>query len=183
MIELKLRVVNDEVLYSADPVTRVASRDIETLVARALATPRKRARLCTHKDEQDPLHEMLIVHTQETYVRPHLHKNKPESLYIMKGEAALILFSEDGSIRQWTEMGEYASGKPFYCRIADPVYHMLLIRSPVMVFHEVTQGPFRPQDTKFAPWSPDGSTPGEVARFLERIQLGQQKSNQGGFDR
>jgi hypothetical protein len=39
--------------------------------------------------------------------------------------------------------------------MAVPLFHTLLIRSDVLVFHETTDGPFDRRDTAFAPWSPE----------------------------
>ncbi len=42
------------------------------------------------------LHEMLIVFTRECYVRPHFNNYKPETLYIIEGQAGLIIFNKIG---------------------------------------------------------------------------------------
>jgi len=45
----------------------------------------------------------------------------------------------------------------------------------VLVFHEITNGPFNRSDTIYAPWSPDGSNVGEVNAYItalnERVRL------------
>lgn len=49
------------------------------------------------------------------------------------------------------------------------MYHTLLINSPVFVFHEITGGPFRREDTLFAPWAPTEDQPEAVAEFTRGL--------------
>ena len=172
---MEYRKVNEEIYYPATPNVIVAAKEIEYLKQKTLENQRRRARFCTHMGVDDALHEMLIVHTSHTYVRPHLHHNKVESLHIIEGEAALLLFEQDGTIAEWIELGDYVSGKPFYCRISEPRYHMLLIRSSFIVFHEVTNGPFRQADTVYAPWSPCDSDYIAIEEYLQQLKLKKDK--------
>jgi cupin fold WbuC family metalloprotein len=173
---LKVRIVSNEVVYSDDLSTNVSCHDIENLVQRALSATRRRARLCVHKDVQDPLHEMLIVHTRDAYVRPHKHLNKVESLHIIEGVADLVLFDEEGAVTAFTHMGDYPSGLVFFSRISEPCYHTLLIRSERLVFHEVTEGPFNRADTMFAPWSPEDSDLSAAEKYVEQLSSQLRKS-------
>ena len=66
-------------------------------------------------------------------------------------------------------MGSYGSNKPFFYRIAEPIYHTLIIRSDVLVFHETTSGPFQREQTVLAPWSPDGADESATARYVSAL--------------
>ena len=163
--------ISDEVFYADEPIVRVGKGEIEFLKNQAAVTPRGRARLCAHPDANDRLHEMFIVHTRETYVRPQLHLNKSESLHVIEGSLDVVIFDEQGQIVQVIPMGEYLSGRQFYYRIPESVYHTVLISSELVVFHETTTGPFDRADTVFAPWSPEeNDSPGQSA-FLARLGL------------
>jgi len=166
---IRFREHNAEVLYAEDPIVQVDQRDIEFLVARAAKNPRKRIRLCSHKDVNDKLHEMLIVHARECYVRPHKHLAKSESFHVINGVVDVALLDEAGKLVDVIAMGDYASGKKFYYRLADPHYHTLLIRSDYVIFHEITNGPFNRADTIFAPWSPEETDPVAVNDFVSRL--------------
>ncbi|MCX6992226.1 MAG: WbuC family cupin fold metalloprotein [Kiritimatiellaeota bacterium] len=161
---------NPEVLIAAEPLVTVTSVDVDQLCARALHNVRRRMRLCAHPAIDSKVHEMLIVHTPETYVRPHKHIGKSESFHIVAGTADVILFDENGAIQQVVPMGDYASGRIFYYRVSGPLYHSLVITSDVLVFHEVTNGPFVRTESVFAPWAPDESDPVAVKAFLEDIK-------------
>ncbi|SRR5258706_4775303 len=167
---MNVQTLNSEVLTAADPLVVVKREDVETLVERASQNERGRIRLCTHKSENDLLHEMIIVHGNDAYVRPHKHLNKSESMYIIQGVMDFVIFDELGEVTKVIPMGDYASGLGFFFRSDQPIYHTLLIRSPALTFLETTNGPFKRADTIFAPWSPDGTDPLLVRCYLDDIE-------------
>lgn len=114
-----------------------------------------KSRLCTHKDPDSALHEMMIVHEKAAYVRPHRHINKEESIHVIDGYADFILFDPTGVASSVTRIGPYKTNKCWYMRINESVYHMLIVRSKHILFHEVTTGPLNPAQTEFADWSPE----------------------------
>jgi len=172
---LRVEELNDEVLVAVDPIAKIGRAEIQLLKERALRNPRQRIRICAHKSTDDPLHEMLIVHTKDTYVRPHKHIHKSESFHVVEGVVDVIVLDEIGKVVEVIEMGDYVSGRRFYYRIDAPAYHTLIIRSDVLVFHETTNGPFRREDAVFASWSPaDGDLEGRrafQAQLLEQLRL------------
>ena len=160
---------NEEVLFTADDVVKVDANDIEELKQKAKHNRRKRIRLCAHKGLDDSIHEMVIVHEKSCYIRPHKHNNKTESFHIIEGSVVIILFDEDGQINKIIPMGDYASGRKFFYRLPPSHYHTLIIQSDVLVFHEITNGPFKPKDTVWAPWAPEEADVDEVSRYMESI--------------
>lgn len=162
----RARVESAEVKYATGAVVTVDGRDVSQLKDDASKNARRRIRLCAHGSVDDRLHEMVIVHARDTYVRPHKHLGKSESFHVIEGDVDVVLFEDDGSIREVIRMGPFGSGRPFFYRIADPVFHTLLIRSAVLVFHETTNGPFRRADTVFAPWAPEDQDGAGVERFV-----------------
>ena len=166
---MRTKTLNPEVLVADEPIVQVSRADVEFLKASAAQNERKRIRLCTHPHVDDRLHEMLIVHAKEAYVRPHKHLNKTESVHIIEGLVDVIVFDDVGNIIEVIRMGDYASGYRFYYRMSSPYYHTLLIRSDILVFHETTNGPFDPADTVFAPWAPAESDRDACAVFMEQV--------------
>ena len=160
---------NAEVLYSKDAVTMVDKSDIEHFKQLSTHNQRKRIRLCTHLSQVDLLHEMLIVHDKNSYVRPHKHPNKSESTHIIEGLVDVVLFDDDGQIERVISMGDYASGKNFYYRVAAPIFHTLIIRSEVLVFHETTNGPFDRNATIFASWAPDDADLSTIVDYMSAL--------------
>ena len=158
--------LNPEVLYSESAIVSVEKSDIEHFKQLSSCNPRERIRLCAHASPEDSLHEMLIVHKRSAYVRPHKHPGKTESTHIIEGLVDVVVFDDDGRIERVIRMGDYASGKTFYYRMAIPAFHTLLIRSEFLVFHETTNGPFDRSDTIFAPWAPDDGDVNSVTSYI-----------------
>ena len=163
------RAQNPEVFYSDAAIVTASDIDIAELKRIAAQNPRLRSRLCTHPDPSSGLHEMLIVHHREAYVRPHKHVGKPESFFVIEGSARVVIFENDGQIRDVFDMAPYGSGKLCYYRMPDEVFHSILITSEWLVFHETTAGPFDPTRTIFPVWAPDGSDPAAVHAYVDSI--------------
>jgi cupin fold WbuC family metalloprotein len=164
-----LRAQNPEVYYSDDAIVTADDATIAELKRIAAQNPRLRSRLCTHPDPSSGLHEMLIVHHREAYVRPHKHFGKPESFHLIEGTARVVIFENDGKIKDVLEMGPYGSGRLCYYRMPDEVFHTILITSEWLVFHETTAGPFDPSRTAFPDWAPDGSDAGAAQGYMVQI--------------
>jgi len=161
-----VRKESDEVFYAAKNPVNINHHDLEELKRLAAVNPRQRARICTHTSPSDLLHEMFIVHGQSAYVRPHRHLTRREGMQVLEGSADIVIFSEEGELCEVRRLDSVN----FYQRLNTPLYHMLLIRSEWLVFHEATSGPFVRSDTEFAPWSPEDSVTDTVVVFLDKIE-------------
>jgi len=166
---VSLRAQNPEVYYSDDAIVTADDAVIAELKRIAAQNPRLRSRLCTHPDPSSGLHEMVIVHHREAYVRPHRHFGKPESFHLIEGTACVVIFKNDGQIRDVLEMAQYGHGKLCYYRMPEEVFHTILITSEWLVFHETTAGPFDPSSTSFPDWAPDGSNAVAASSYMARI--------------
>ncbi|MCE5181921.1 MAG: WbuC family cupin fold metalloprotein [Betaproteobacteria bacterium] len=171
----KFHAINPEVLYSDVAITTADRSDVDLFKQLSSHNSRKRIRLCTHDSPDDRLHEMLIVHERGAYVHPHKHPGKTESMHIIEGEADIVIFDDEGRITRIINMGDYASGRVFYYRMAVSAFHTMIIRSDVLVFHETTNGPFVRSETVFAPWAPEDGDIGRVNAFMadldDRVSL------------
>ena len=162
---MKTRELNEEVLIADEPVIKVGPSDIQELKERASRNRRRRIRLCAHRDVDDKVHEMLIVHARDAYVRPHKHLTKSESFHIVEGSVDIVIFDDSGDIGEIVSMGDYSTGRKFYYRLSEPRFHTLVINSDYLVFHETASGPFDRSDMEFATWSPEESDQAAVAEF------------------
>ena len=167
---MRYKTINEAVLYNEEPICALSRQDMQTLAALGLETQEQRTRLCVHESAASLVHEMFIIHTSDTYVRPHRHKTKSESFQVLQGEGTLVLFNDQGKITETMRLGDYASGHTFYFKMPASVWHMLVIHSDVMVFKEVTQGPFDSDDCEFPEWAPAGRHCSEVPEYLETIK-------------
>jgi cupin fold WbuC family metalloprotein len=146
---------------------------VEFLKEKARATASKRARLCAHPSAEADQHDMLIVSHRDTYVAPHRHLAKSESMLVLEGCAKALLFSADGTDVQCLPMGSPETDRTFFYRMPEGQYHSLTIESEFLVFVESTQGPFRSDATEFAPWAPAPSDDIAGRAFIARLMPGQ----------
>lgn len=167
---MQINEYNKEVFFVSEQFIEVRRDHIEYLKEKCLHNNSGKARLCTHKDINSPIHEMLIVHAKGAYVRPHKHLNKIESFHVIEGSAKAVIFDEGGSIIKATVLGDYLSGKNFCWKFTEPYYHTLIIDSDFFVFHEVTNGPFNRAHTVFAPWAPVDEKP-IIDKFMNKIKI------------
>lgn len=162
-------VESEEVIYSKKRQVIVDQAIVASLKSKSINNARHRIRLCTHSALSDLLHEMFIVHAFGTYVRPHKHTEKSESIHVVEGRVDLILFTEEGEIGNVVQLGDYGSSHPFFFRSDTSVFHSLVIRSEYLVFHETTNGPFDRSHTVFAPWAPIDNDTAEVAEYFSEL--------------
>lgn len=166
MMQLPLRKVNEEVFLATDPIIRFDRQAIEWLKVQALNNRRGRARICAHPSNDDPLHEMLIAIRSDSYVRPHRHLNKSESFHLIEGSADIVILDDQGEVIDVIALDR---SKNFYYRLNTPHYHTLLLNSPILVIHEITNGPFLPSGSEFASFSPTEGEEG-VATYITSLR-------------
>lgn len=124
-------------------------------------------RLCLHKSSGELFHQMIIVHYCGKYRRPHKHLDKEEAYHIISGKMAIVLFSNDGLVKDFVVLDESDS---FVYRIGKDEWHMALPLSEMVVFHEVKKGPFsRGKENIFAPWAPKGNDKRENKLYINEL--------------
>ena len=122
-----------------------------------------------HENNNNPIHEMFIVHPQNMYVRPHKHKNKSESLLVLSGEAEYIIFNDNGDIKETIPLSVINGKGKFYVKINKSLYHTLNIYSKWFIFLEITKGPFTKQDTIFPKWAPDPEDSVKIKKYMTQL--------------
>ena len=149
---INLTKESEQVYYVTDAVMALCNTDLEILLSKLRESNLDRIRVCAHQKTADPLHEMIIILKRDAYVKPHKHLCKSESFHIIRGEADVVLFEENGEVRNTIELGELGSGKNFYYRLSIPLFHTVKVRSDYLIFHETTQGPFDRNKTVYPTW-------------------------------
>jgi cupin fold WbuC family metalloprotein len=168
---IKVKSQSPEVFVTDQPIVAITNEELAFLADKVQYSARNRTRLCAHQDPEESLHEMFVVYTGDTYMRPNRHPGKDESLHILKGSADFVFFDDEGNVTQVVELGDKASGKAFYCRVPANVWHTMIMKSDRLVIHECIRGPFRKDGTTvFAPWGPREEETQAAAEFLERLK-------------
>lgn len=169
-MSVRYRKQNDEVYYMADARVIWDDTDIAFLKAQAAENTRRRCRLCAHPTSDATVHEMLIVHANDAYVRPHRHLGRAESFQVIEGTAIAAFFDEQGTVVDARRMTTPGNGGAFFYRIPENTFHSLIIESAWLVFHECVQGPFDPDRCEFASWAPDGEESAAAAAFTKSLE-------------
>lgn len=162
---MKTRRLNDEVLFADEAVVSIGPREIVLVKELAEASERRRARLCLHRAESDPVHEMLIALRADGYVRPHKHLGRGESFHVVEGAADVVLFDDAGRVVERVRLTVDGDGARLY-RLNESRFHTVLVRTPVFVVHETTAGPFDRTDTVFASWAPAEGDDDAITQYL-----------------
>ena len=159
----------NDVYYITDNIAAVSQEDVEWLKTRAQQSERRRARICAHRTQDDPLHEMMTVQMGDTYYAPHTHTGKSQSFYVIEGKVDMVFFDDEGAITEIVQMGDQSTGLNFYCRHADSKFHYQIIQSDILVLHETINGPFDRSHNVFAPWAPKEGDQAGIEKYLSSL--------------
>src|SRR5579862_4628237 len=94
-----------EVFLAEGPISAVGRSELETLKAAVKASAKRRARINTHPDGEDALHEMIIAIDPSSYIRPHKHPGKSEAFHVVEGEVDVVMFDDHGGIDRIVRLG------------------------------------------------------------------------------
>ena len=166
----QFKKINNEVFYTEKTITEIKAEDISFLKSNVKNTQKKRIRICAHLNEKVGLQEMFIALSDKTYIRPHKHLNKSESLHVLEGAADVVFFDDKGKITKIIPLSKFSTKSCFYYRISEPMYHTFIIKSDIFIFHETTQGPFKKSDTIYAPWSPKETDFEKTMKFVSELK-------------
>ena len=151
--------------YSSDNFYCINNKIIDNLKLLAKNNNTRRARIILHSTECSDIHEMLIVFEKNSYIRPHKHIGKTESYLVLEGELDLIYFHDNGEVKNVINLSNINSGKTFFLRSENELWHTLLIKSDYVILLETTDGPLNKNSTIFAEWSPDSNNHEKVINF------------------
>lgn len=150
------------------PAPSVLSVDAERLArldAEAARSPRLRAHLLLHTGHHEPVQRIVMAMCAGSYVRPHWHASRGETLIALSGRLQLLTFDAGGRLHARTTLGDTGAAivefPAFTC-------HTLVCLSPMARLVEIKAGPFDPADTHAAAWSPPEGAP-EVAAMLQHF--------------
>jgi len=158
-----------EVFLAEGPIATIGAEDIEVLRQAVRKTPKRRVRINAHSGSDDELHEMIIAIEPGSYIRPHKHPGKSEAFHIIEGQVDIVVFSEAGEVERIVSLAAKGGRHPFYYRMSTPHFHTLIIRSDLLVVHEITNGPFLPTGTIYAAFAPEEGDTASAAIFQANL--------------
>ena len=158
-----------EVFLAEGPIATIGAEDIEVLRQAVRKTPKRRVRINAHPRSDDELHEMIIAIEPGSYIRPHKHPGKSEAFHIIEGQVDIVVFSEAGEVERIVSLAAKGGHHPFYYRMSTPHFHTLIVRSDLLVVHEITNGPFLPTGTIYAAFAPEEGDTASAAIFQANL--------------
>ena len=171
----KYEKLNNQVFQTQSPISWLSSDDHNFLRAQLNQFNLDRVRICNHMDPSENLHEMLMLFSNKTFVRPSMHIDKEESLFIIEGSGRYVFFDELGNVTDVVKLSSALGPDKCYCRIPKNFYHMLIVDTDLMLVKETTSGPFSRDDTLFAEWAPDVKTSDNASEFMQQVEKSIQK--------
>lgn len=142
---------------------------LDSAVAYARESPRRRVIAPFHRDPAELLHRMLNAVQPDSYVRPHRHLDPPkaEAWIVLRGSLLFFTFHDDGRVHERCVLR--AAGPAFGVDLVPGVFHSFIALEPDTVIYEVKNGPYRAHDDKaFAPWAPAEGSP-QVRAYMAEL--------------
>lgn len=168
--EVSMKRISEEAIQCTDRLVYLSKKEIDYIKSEMPKTKRKRLRILVHPDVNHAMHEMFVVYSNDTFVQVNKHLGKDESLHILEGEATFVFFDDNGKIINVTELSSRENNKNFFIRVPRNIFHTIIMRSPEIVIHETTPGPFDRNDTIWAPWCPSDQDKKESTKFQKELE-------------
>ena len=144
----------------------ISHKVLDQLSLEASGSERLRKNLNLHDDYADPCQRLFIAMEPGTYIRPHRHTDppKPECFMAVRGKLALVVFDDDGEIKQVILFGDGCDTLAIDLPAWE--WHSIIVLEPGSIFFETKPGPYvAMSDKDFAPWAPEENT-AEVGSYL-----------------
>jgi cupin fold WbuC family metalloprotein len=152
-------------------VVNLDKKTIFDLFKKAQKSSKARFSFVLHKDPQEVEHRILNCMLPDTYPRPHRHdgEGRYETFFPLFGEAAALVFEDDGRIRKAIPMGGRFGKK--IVQIEPGIYHTVIVLTPFLMLelkvHPV--GYTKESDKVFAPWAPEEGSR-KAREYLEKLK-------------
>jgi len=137
---------------------KITTQDVFTIDEGLSQTVNLRSRICVHDDSKDVLHQMCILFSGKSYIRPSCHENVDESFTIIIGAGKYVFFDNQGNYTSDIRLKANAKYIPFYVKVPGNLFHTLIPYSPKILAIESCVGPYEKDRTKFPSWSEDLKT-------------------------
>ena len=165
---IKTKTESPEVLYYNQNELLVNKKILDYLKQKSKKNKKKIIRLCVHKSKKDKIHEMFIIFPRNYFCFPHKHPNE-ESILVIKGYADIIIFKNNGDIKNIINLGDFSTNKIFFYKFRKNTIHLLIVKSKYFYFKEVTKGPFKKKNMSKPLWCPTENKK-EISKFLKILK-------------
>ena len=131
------------VIRQTEKIARITPDLIDNLCSLAASSERGKSIALIHRDESDHVQEMLIALAPRTFVDRHCTNNQSESIFVLRGLLAMVLFSENGEVAETLTLANNQGSSLFGLRLPTRQWQAYLTGAEVTVIHEIACGPFK----------------------------------------
>ena len=157
--------LQSETVYSAHKsVIAVSKSEIDFLREVAANSSSRKSRVLLHGRPSNDLHEMLIVHSLGQYIQPHINDHSAKSFVVLEGEMVVVVYKEDGTVKNHIHLSRYDSSSAFLLRLGRPVFHTVVAISQSVTFLETVKGPHI--ETRYASFAPSPINCSDAKKYM-----------------
>ena len=143
----KLRKKNERVYYSVEIPTLLNMQLIILIKELARFREIPVSRICLHSNDENNIHEMLMIHTQQVIVGP-LKQNKSSlSYHMLSGIANIELYNDLGERTRKIRIDSTDKLSASSVRLDASIFRSIQTISNYSIFLEIASGPFSDNDT------------------------------------
>ncbi|MDC1296504.1 WbuC family cupin fold metalloprotein [Alphaproteobacteria bacterium] len=145
----KLFKKNSRVFYSQNKNFQINKQQIYLLKELAILKKVKVFRVCLHHNDEELVHEMLMIHTSKTVVGPLMQKKNNISYNIIDGDLSILICNTNKKILKKYQLNSNKEkiGNSQIIRIEANKFRIVQSNSKYCIFIETTLGPFNDSDT------------------------------------
>lgn len=122
-----------------------------------------------HQRLEDPFNRLLNALEPGTFLPPHRHRDKDESILVLRGRVVSFIFDDTGAILQQAIVDPREDVYGFDIPAGE--WHGLLVLESDTVVYEAKKGPYEPlKPEDIAPWAPKADDPQGIQAFLNRLE-------------
>jgi len=123
-------------------------------------------RICMHSNSDDDLHNMVIAHPFNLYIRPHCNPINSKAYHHIYGDMLMVGLDNNKKEIFRTILSE----KNKIIRIPKNLYLYIKILSNVAIFHEIALGPYTKDTTIYPSWAPTTTDSKGVNSFIKEYK-------------
>ncbi len=140
---------NNRVAYAMDINLQLSKQQIFIFRELSILNNVSVARICLHKNQKEPIQEMIMFHCKPVTVGPLKQINESISYHIIHGEIQISVLDKNKEVKNVYVLDNisYSNNKVNSVRIDPSDYRTISSKSENSIFLEITNGPFTDEDT------------------------------------
>ena len=149
-------------------IPNLLNKDIDSYFESAANSDRRRFPKILH-NKGDYHNKVFNFILEDSYMHPHLHPGveKIEKMTLIEGSIALILFNEDGEIKECEVLEK---GKRDFIEVPSYTWHTYVMLSSKVIIYETMDGIYDISTwKKMAPWAPKENSL-DASKYLEMLK-------------